>query len=91
MYFLNLGVKGLNKSIEREDDCMAVVLLCSNRWLKIGVTARQKSVLPVSAFHRGFQEYSHVLPEDCEVQTSRAERTQIRTKAAKACKTIQNR
>ena len=42
MYFLNLGVKGLNKSIEREDDFMAVVLLCSNRCLKIGVTARQK-------------------------------------------------
>ena len=70
---------------------LAVVILCSNRCLKIEVTARQKSAFPVSAFHRGFQVYSHVSPEDCEVQTSRAKRQQIRTKAAKACRTIQNR
>ena len=70
---------------------LAVVILCSNRCLKIEVTARQKSVFPVSAFHRGFHEYSHVLPEDCEIQTSRAKRKQIRTKAAKAGKKIQNR
>ena len=70
---------------------LAVVILCSNRCLKIELTARKKSVFPVSAFHRGFQKYSHVLPEDCEVLTSPAKRKQIRTKAAKACKKIQNR
>ena len=57
MFLLNVGVKGLKKVTRSSEahltsintscqNVSAFVILCSNHWLKIGVTARQKSTFP---------------------------------------------